>query len=251
MIRTLLEELRQLGVCDGDVLLVHSSLNALKKGYEDPDVVTPHNVIDTLLEAVGNEGTLLMPALSYSYVTANDNLFDVTATKSCVGVIPETFRTEYQTFRSMHPTHSVTAYGKLADELTKEHCMDRSPLGKHSPFTKLAEYGGKILMLGCGLTPMTYMHGVEERFGTDYVMCKEPMAYRLADAQGNVTEAMYMHHDFAGYGQRYDRLEEVMEQGIQKGKTLGGISYLLLSSEIEKTALKTLEKDQHYFVDRI
>lgn len=242
----LLNELCELGVNNGDVLLVHSSLNALRRGMEQPQTLTPRTVIDTLLAAVGGDGTLLMPALSYATVTETANLFDRQNTPCCVGAIPEAFRSEYPVLRSVHPTHSVCALGRLAEELTKRHQLDRTPVGEHSPFTLLPSVGGKILMLGCGLRPMTYMHGVEERFGVDYVMAEAPRLYRFAD-NGREWEAFYRHHNFAGYAQRYDRLAEVME--IRKGKTLGGESYLLCAAELEKKALEALKKNQHAFVD--
>lgn len=34
-------------------------------------------------------------------------------------------------------------------EITKDHEKDITPLGENSPFRKLPEYGGKILMPGC------------------------------------------------------------------------------------------------------
>ncbi len=54
------EKLRQdlsvLGVKEGDAVLVHSSMKAL--GTK----LSPEEVIDVLQEAVGESGTLLMPA---------------------------------------------------------------------------------------------------------------------------------------------------------------------------------------------
>ena len=251
VIEALYDELRQLGVMPGEVLLVHSSLNALRCGDERDKLLTPHNIIDTLMAVVGEGGTLLLPALSYATVTEEENLFDVRNTPCCVGIIPETFRTAYSVLRSVHPTHSVCAWGKMSALLTKDHILDRSPLGKHSPFRLLPGVNGKILMLGCGLKPMTFMHGVEEQFHTDYVMSDTPRVYRFVDEAGKTWEAAYAHHDFAGYAQRYDRLADVMDAGLRQGKTLGGTSYLLESSILEQKALETLEKDQHYFVDRV
>lgn len=251
VLQKLLNDLRSLGVQSGDLLLVHSSLNGLKRGYQNPDEVTPQNVIDTLLQAVGKTGTLMMPALSYSFVTGENNLFDVQSTPSCVGIIPETFRLNYPVFRSFHPTHSVSAYGEMALELTKDHILDRSPLGVHSPFRKMKDCGGKILMLGCGLKTMTYMHGVEELLGVDYCIAPDLQLYRLRDQNGVEMQDYYRHHDFAGYAQRYDRLAAVMGSDIAKGKTLGGESYLLSSEKLEKAAIAALEKDPHYFVDRM
>ncbi len=251
VIEGLLADLRALGVCEGDLLLVHSSLNALKNNMADVSEITPHNVIDTLIAAVGEEGTLLLPALSYLFVTEVQTTFDIKNTPCCVGIIPETFRSAYPTVRSMHPTHSVCGLGKLTGALLEEHHKDRSPVGKYSPYRKLPSYGGKILMLGCGLRPMTFMHGMEEIVGTDYVLGKDQRDYTLIDQNGDAVTLAYWHHDLVGYDQRYDRLADVMEKGLAKGQTLGGVSYLLDSAQIEKIALDVLQKDQHYFVDKV
>ena len=251
VIGALLQDLKALGVCEGDMILVHSSLNGLRRGYADYDAVTPKNVIDTLLAAVGEQGTLMLPALSYISVNKTQNLFDQKNTPSCVGIIPEIFRKEYPVYRSMHPTHSVSAMGKYAKEITMRHGEDRSPVGENSPFRRMLEYNAKILMLGCGLITMTYMHGVEEAVGTDYVMASDRWEFRMKEDGKEEWSGDYLHHDFAGYAQRYDRIENVMEKDIVCGKTLGGKSWLLSAAELERVARMTLDKDQHYFVDRV
>ncbi len=237
-----------MGVREGDILLCHSALRPLRTN-QDAGYITPQNIIDTLLACVGKTGTLLMPALSYATVDERDNLFDVKRTKSCVGAISEVFRTEYPVVRSMHPTHSVCAWGAKAKELTERHFLDRTPVGENSPFRLLAEYDGKILMLGCGLQPMTFMHGVEELVVPDYLFRNEKVLYRLRDENGDERSVCYTRHDFAGYKQRYDRLMEVMEGRIACKEALGGQAYLLSSRMVKEKALQKLWKDAHYFVE--
>ena len=57
-------DLLELGVKPGDMVLVHSSMKAL--GTE----CAPEEIIDAMEEVLGEEGTLLMPALTYENVTA-------------------------------------------------------------------------------------------------------------------------------------------------------------------------------------
>jgi aminoglycoside 3-N-acetyltransferase len=54
---TLVEQLRTLGVTPGEVLLVHSSFRALR-----PVEGGPGGALDALAEALGPEGTLVMPS---------------------------------------------------------------------------------------------------------------------------------------------------------------------------------------------
>ncbi len=64
-------DLHKLGVNTGDTLLVHSSLKSL-----GPVPGEAETVINALLEVLGNNGTLLFPALSFSSVNAASPYFD-------------------------------------------------------------------------------------------------------------------------------------------------------------------------------
>ena len=174
-------DLHAVGVGTGDVLLVHASLRAL--GYVPGGAAT---VIDGLLQALGPDGTLLMPALSYEVVTPDNPRFDLALTPSNVGVIAETFRKQPGVRRSLHPTHSVCGQGRAAAALLADHSKDHTPCGAHSPFHRLPELNGKILMLGCGLHPNTSFHAIEEHIEPPYLF-GEPLEYELIDGAGQRT----------------------------------------------------------------
>ncbi len=93
-------DLLELGVKPGDMVLVHSSMKAL--GTE----CAPEEIIDAMEEVLGEEGTLLMPALTYENVTAEQPVFDSAATEPCIGLLPRTFLHRPGVERSVHPTHS-------------------------------------------------------------------------------------------------------------------------------------------------
>ena len=109
-------DLTALGLREGGVGLVHASLRSL--GTVPGGAET---VVCGLLRALGENGTLLMPALSYASVGINNPIFDVLHTPSCVGALPEYFRTRPSTIRSVHPTHSVCGVGSKAESLLNEH----------------------------------------------------------------------------------------------------------------------------------
>ena len=102
--KQLIRDFSALGIAAGDVLLVHSSLNAV--GHF-PD--RAHLVVEALRAVLGPAGTLLMPALSYAGVTRETPFFSLGRTPSCVGGLPEYFRQRADTRRSVHPTHPVCA----------------------------------------------------------------------------------------------------------------------------------------------
>jgi len=240
------DDLLALGVRPGGVLMVHSSLRSLGPVPEGAETV-----IRGLLAALGTEGTLLMPALTYEHVGRHNPVFDVRHTPSNVGVIAETFRLRPGTRRSLHPTHSVCAVGPLSRVLLEPHAADTTPCGPHSPFHTLPEHGGQILMLGCGLEPNTSMHAIEEMVAPPYLF-DEPCDYRLIGEDGQVQTKAYTLHPLhlRGWVQRYDRVEPLMAApGLRRRPVLAAKAFLLEARALWEAALAALRRDPLYFVD--
>lgn len=251
MNRTLAQQLRAellaLGVRPGGVLLVHSSLRSLGPEFSR-DNQGAEIIVQALLEALGSQGTLLMPALSYETVHAGSPFFDVRATPSCVGALQECFRTRPGTLRSVHPTHSACGVGLRAAELLSDHQLDVTPCGPHSPFARLPQAGGQLLFIGCGLYPNTSMHAIEERVEPPYLY-SGLVDYRIRLADGSETRMTVRRHNFRGYLQRYNRLELVQKQGLSKGRVLQAECYLVEAAEMWAAALDALPRDPLFFVE--
>ena len=239
------EDLLRLGVRPGGLLLVHSSMKSLGHVPGGPEMV-----IRGLLAGIGSEGTLLMPALSYEHVTYAYPVFDLVNTPSNVGLVAETFRKRIGTLRSLHPTHSICAYGSRADELIRDHGLDSTPCGEHSPLSRLPESGGQVLMLGCGLEPNTSMHAVEELVEPEYLY-DSPQDYRLILANGRRSIRRYRPHNFRGWSQRYDRLADVMPAGLRCGKVLQAECFLIEAQIMWEKTLERLRENPLYFVDQV
>jgi aminoglycoside 3-N-acetyltransferase len=238
--------LEQLRIFPGDTVLVHSSLKSLgsvKGGAEA--------VIATLLDYLTPGGTLLMPALSYLLVTSSNPEFDLLKTGSNVGRIAETFRKMPGVTRSVHPTHSVCGTGPNTTGLLEDHYLDRTPCGPNSPFAKLRHFNGKILMLGCGLSPNTMMHAVEEIVAPEYLFGGQ-MDYTITGEDGGTRTATYTRHGFAGWKQRYDRVYGMRTRGwLFEAPILGAICQSIRSENLWTHALERLRRDSLSFVERI
>jgi len=249
MHKDMLRELKSLGVREGGDLLVHSSYKSLGPGVKDIE-----QVINTLKEALGKHGNLLFPTLSYASVTRENPHFDILNTPSCVGAIPEWFRKQPGVLRSMHPTHSVAVYGPCAKEITADHHLDNTPVGRNSPFRKLRDKNGQILMLGCGLMPSTSMHGVEELTMPPYVL-KHAITYTCVGLDGNSTQmGIQRHHFETKHGerltQRYDRLKYVLPKDVLRmGKVLDAECCLIEAKPMWDIAEAVLACDPLFFVD--
>lgn len=245
MENTIIDQLRTLGVRPGGILFVHSSLRSLGPLEDGAETV-----IRSLLGAVGEEGALLLPGLSYRTVHAGHPVFDLQDTPVCVGALPEYFRKRPGTLRSIHPTHSVCGVGRHAAALLAEHHLDNTPCGPHSPYSKLREAGGQILFIGCGMRPNTSMHGVEEWSEPPYLFDGE-VDYEIRHA-GAIRRMTVRSHNFAGYEQRYDRLAALLDDGeLHTGKVLEATCHLVEAAPMWEKAHGCLVEDPFFFVDPI
>ena len=153
--RGIMTGLQELGVVPGDHLLVHSSLRSF--GYVDGGA---NAVIDALLEAVGESGTVLVPTLTFSILKSYPHEFSARRTPSATGRITETLRQRKGALRSRHPVSSAAAIGSHAAYLTAEHWD--TPCGLDSPYFRLYELGGKVVFIGASLGSNSVFHCAEE-----------------------------------------------------------------------------------------
>jgi len=178
-VRELVAALREVGVSQGDVLLVHCGLNGI-----GPVEGGAHGVIRALTEAVGPSGTLVMPAFtegnsdtSWAFQCATRGLsktelvlyqremepFDPmwTPVSPAAGALSEWFRRMPGTARSSHPQSSFTAAGLLAQEILRHH-SPTSHFGEQSPLARLCSLpDAKVLMMGTPFTSFTAFHLAE------------------------------------------------------------------------------------------
>jgi len=248
-------DLSRLGIRPGDVVLMHSSwksLGGLEGGAK--------GLFEAFLDLLGPEGTLILPALSYDSVSAEQPLFDIMNTPVCpdVGFLPEYFRTQVSgVVRSLHPTHSCCMAGQEASFLAEDHELDDTPVGPHSPFAKLPKLNGWILMLGCSPDRNTSMHGVEETAEPPYVLDRTAkVRYVLRSADGREIERLSWQHNFdAGngehYQQRYSRILPLLSgDEVHYAKVLDADCVLMRAAAVWKKGREALERDPFYFVDR-
>jgi len=157
----LLRAVRDAGIQEGDAVLVHSSM----KGFEGFDG-TVTDILAVLKDAVGAGGTLLMPALSVSSsaleFAKSGRVFDIRTTPSQSGIITEVFRRSPGVSRSVHPTHSVTVWGKDSEWWIQDHYVACTPCGRGTPYHRLLERDGKVALLATGIAPLTFFHTAEE-----------------------------------------------------------------------------------------
>jgi aminoglycoside 3-N-acetyltransferase len=144
-----------LGLAAGDSLIVHSACRTLGPVEGGADTV-----LDALLEVIGPGGNLVLPTFNYTRPLPEPH-FDPAETPARTGILPELGRRRPGAVRSLHPTHSVAVIGPAAEALTRDHHRCRA-LGVGSPIDRLAQRGGKVLLIGVGHTSNSTIHVAEE-----------------------------------------------------------------------------------------
>ena len=179
VIAAMARQWRAAGVCAGDVLLLHSSLrrvarSVLRAGGTADRVAD--DVLESVLEALGPDGTLLLPLFNFDFTTGVP--FDIRSTPSQMGALTEAGRLRPGAVRTGHPIYSFAVLGAQAQRFAGVE--NDSGYGPDSPFAILHALGGKIGVLDLpDQHSMTFYHYVEEnrsvpwryhkRFEGDYI----------------------------------------------------------------------------------
>ena len=183
-------DLVALGIARGDSVFVHSSLKSL--GFVEGG---PAAVWGALLDAVGPGGTLVVPTYHqpggtiYETCKLPDYIFDPAVHGTGLGALPIAFLKLPGVFRSLHPTHSVSAIGQHAAYITESHHVAPSIFGRDSPWERFLRLDGKVLGLGVTMGPVTFYHMLEDFVGEAFplpVRMKEAHSLRCRDKSGNI-----------------------------------------------------------------
>lgn len=171
--------LSELGVREGGLALVHSSIAglALPGPGNEPAIDNPllvgSQLLGDLRALLGAEGTLAMPTHPLyrgdtEFLSDKSSLFleyEPARTPSSVGIMTELLRRKRGCQRSRHPLSSLACLGPLAAELLHENLNERSPLphGVDSPYYRICRLGGVIVSIGVPLIKsITCIHVAEE-----------------------------------------------------------------------------------------
>jgi aminoglycoside 3-N-acetyltransferase len=164
------------------VLVVHSAIAKLsRRGFR------AEAMIEALLGYL-SAGTVVMPTMTWRTVTPERPVWDEVATASHTGVMTEIFRTRFAAARSLHPTHSVAAYGPQAEHLLARHHLDNTPVSANSPYGLMRDLPAYVLLLGVGLDSCTAIHLAEETFAPEIYLRPVDQAelYECRDRHGLV-----------------------------------------------------------------
>jgi aminoglycoside N3'-acetyltransferase len=151
----------QVGLKEGDTLMLHSSYKSLGGVHGGAEVV-----IDALRESVGEGGTVLFPTFNFQSWTET-HYFDRSETPSNMGILTELARRRAEAIRTPHPIYSFAVLGSRQREFAD--CNDVEAYGEQSAFGLFHRLNGMILSIGLHFNSTFSMHHyVEFHTGCEY-----------------------------------------------------------------------------------
>lgn len=192
---------------NGSNIFIHSTWDEMYNynGSEE-------NLIDAILEVIGPEGTLIMPALP---LLRKGKIFDVKKSITGAGTLAETFRRYPGVKRSINVQHSVCALGPQSDFLLKEHHLGESCWDEKSPYFRLSQIDALVFTLGLRRYYIgTMLHCVESVLRKSYpyyssFYTREPVKHEYIDYDGE-------HKYYYCYDNRYVRYKFFSNQKNDK-----------------------------------
>ncbi|PCJ57055.1 MAG: hypothetical protein COA79_17140 [Planctomycetota bacterium] len=99
-------------------------------------------ILDCLKNLTTPKGCLLVPAFHYqgSLLSTLGSVknFNLNTLYTTTGAIPEFFRRSANVCRSEHPINSFCAYGKMGEELIRNHAKSKYLYDEHNPISKIS-----------------------------------------------------------------------------------------------------------------
>ncbi len=245
----LIRDIRSLDVEPTSTLLIHSSMKAIGPVESGADTV-----LDAWMEYM-KDGLLIFPTHTWNRVTKSTDIFDSRTQSSCVGILSELFRQRSGVVRSLHPTHSVAAFGKDALSYVSGEEKATSPLPREGCWGKLLDRDANILFLGCTLRSNTFIHGVEEWNEIPDRVSAWTKPLTLIDQEGKEYHVdMHCHHCEAreDVSENYGKLEEPFRRlgAIRYGKFGNALCILGNAQKMNEIASKLLKREPNLFLNK-
>lgn len=171
----LLNDLHNLGIPQGKIVTVHTSLRAIGK-------VEGETLLEALIDTFAKgEGILAIPTHTW-----DSDTYDRRKAESCIGTLPRLAAAHPRAVRTLHPTHSMAVFGKkerVAEFVKDEEFVD-TPANPNGCYGKLFKEEGIVLLLGVGQDKNTFIHFVEELLNTPNRLTKDKVKRTIIHKDG-------------------------------------------------------------------
>lgn len=203
----LMKYLKEMGLSNTDAIMVHSSMKSIGEVEGRADTV-----VDAFMEYF-QEGLFMTPTHTWAQMSKEYATFNPNTEPACVGIISNIFMKRKGVVRSFHPTHSIAAYGKAAEEYIKGEENANTPCPPGGCWDRLREIDAKILLLGVTHTRNTYIHSVDEVLGIKDRLTDEPTLMHIVMPDGSKKDVqMYRHYNRTVatdcFSEQFDKLKQ-------------------------------------------
>ncbi|MCB0795103.1 MAG: AAC(3) family N-acetyltransferase [Flavobacteriales bacterium] len=209
----------------GDNLLLMADLTRIMWRLSRHDRRSrPADVLRVFMEAIGPEGTLLVPAFDHDLL--DGDAFDVRFTKPQTGALANAALSVEGSLRTLHPLHSFAVVGRQAEQLAQME--NESSFGADSPFAWMHGNGVYLIALDLDLNDsLTYVHHVEELERVPYRSWKD-FHIRYTDPAGHTSDRVFkLFAKRPGHHIQLNGMEQDLEAaGAMKRIDLDGVKAL-------------------------
>lgn len=227
--QSLKQDLAAMGLTGAETILIHSSMKSIGEVEGGADTV-----LDALMEYFA-QGLLLLPTHTWRFMDGGNTVFDVRNSPCCVGILPELFRQRPGVIRSLHPTHSMAAYGKVAAAYLAGELETSTPCAPGGCYDRLRTAHGKILLLGVTHARNTFIHSVEEVLNVPHRLTDKPLKLTVVDEAGEKHTAYMRRHynaDQPHISEDFVKLEQAyLDCGAAQNTKFGDAKCILCDAE--------------------
>jgi len=172
------------GIVRGDTVMLMADLTRIAwRAKREGGQFDAAALIDAFRDAVGEEGSVLVP--TYNFDLPDGAYFDVRRTASTSGALGNAALAHPAFARTPHPLHSFAVTGPAAAELVTP--SERGSFGPGSPFAYLYRHRGVLVTLDLPVNnALTFGHFVEEQERVAY-RYDQTMRFHYTDATGGTS----------------------------------------------------------------
>ena len=238
--------LKNVGIEEGDTLLVHSDILTFGKPNLDNITTFMKTLSDLFFDCVGNSGTIVMPTFSFSFTKGED--YNLLETPSNVGALTNYFRTIEGVIRTVDPIHSCAIKGPYSSMLSE---IGNDTFGNNSIYAHLHKINAKIATFGTKFADNCFFHYIEQKVGVPYRYNKEFEGVMVnGNEKKKLTFNYYVRDIKNNIISDVSRFNfDLLEKKYLKKEDIGRSSIFCIDTELfYSEGVKALKKNINYFL---
>lgn len=239
--------MRELIPVEDSPIVVHSGIWPLLGGIDVPREIFAEKILETLLDVVGCQRTILMPAFTAGYA---DGFIDLDTSPTKLGVINEVFRKIPGVSRTLSAFFSFSVLGPQATEVVS--LRPEAIWGDGSLYEWFEKTNTRCLLLGVSRTTFSYLHRLEwlvrDRIPYRYQKTIEGrVRYRGQEFQ--LKEGLFVRDLTYSVDNSWVEYDDVMTQrGMRSFRVGHGLVSTMTTLEFNEILFPYIKKDPFAFV---